>query len=235
MYCTKTNQPDNLLTPGYTCFHGQDATQLEDWLTDVEMAADLTNESRANLAKAKSRGLTCTLIMEAITLDKCREDIKDFLQLKLCNADIHTYISCFMEIQQGENESLAAYIHQFKMEARRGNFTNGTATIQIFIKGLKNTHSLATHIYEMGPQTLTDAISKVDIFQAAQHLTATLILPTTINIMSQEEDCCFQYQEQGHIACHCPNVRCFEGDEYGHIAMDCPHRIPPSGTPANHQ
>ena len=49
-------------------------------------------KSRANLAKAKSRGLNHTLIMEAITLDKSWEDIKDFLWLKLYNADIHTYI-----------------------------------------------------------------------------------------------------------------------------------------------
>ena len=35
-------------------FHGHDATWLEDWLMDIEMLADITNE-RANLAKAKSR------------------------------------------------------------------------------------------------------------------------------------------------------------------------------------
>ena len=35
-------------------FHGCDATQLEDWLMDVETAVDLTNESRTNLAKGKS-------------------------------------------------------------------------------------------------------------------------------------------------------------------------------------
>ena len=64
------------------------------------MAADLTNESRANLAKSKSRGLGHTLIIEAITSDKSWDDIKDFLWLKLCNTDIHTYISHFMEIQQ---------------------------------------------------------------------------------------------------------------------------------------
>ena len=48
--------------------------------------------------------------------------------------------------------------------------------------------------------------------------------------MSHEEDCCFQCQESGHIACHCPNVHCFECDEYRHIVVDCPHRIPPSGS-----
>ena len=116
-------------------FHGHDATWLEDWLSDVERAADLTHESRANLVKAKSTGLTHTLIMEAITLDKSWEDIKDFLWLKLCNTDIHTYLSHFMEIQQEENESLAAYIHWLKSEGRRCNFTNSTATIHIFIKG----------------------------------------------------------------------------------------------------
>ena len=63
-------------------FHEHDATWLEDWLMDIEMAADLSNDSRANLAKAKSRGLTHTLIIEAITLDKLWEDIKDFLRLK---------------------------------------------------------------------------------------------------------------------------------------------------------
>ena len=51
-----------------------------------------------------------------------------------------------MEIQQQEKESLAAYVHQFKAEAKRCNFTNDATTIGIFIKGLKNTHSLATHI-----------------------------------------------------------------------------------------
>ena len=62
-----------------------------------------------------------------------------------------------------------------------------------------------------------------------------MIIPqSTVNIMSNDEDCCFQCQEQGHIARNCPNLRCFECDEYGHIVMDCPHRIPPLGTLAKH-
>ena len=66
-----------------------------------------------------------------------------------------------MEILQKEKESLAAYFHHFKTEAKRCNFTNHTATIRIFIKGLKNAHTLATRIYEKGPQTLTDAVLEV--------------------------------------------------------------------------
>ena len=53
-----------------------------------------------------------------------------------------------MEIQQREKESLAAYVHQLKRKAKRCNFTNDAALIRIFTKGLKNAHSLATHIYE---------------------------------------------------------------------------------------
>ena len=42
-----------------------------------------------------------------------------------------------MDIQQKEKESLAAYVHRFKWEANRCKFDNDTATIIIFIKGLK--------------------------------------------------------------------------------------------------
>ena len=112
---------------------------------------------------------------------------------------------------------------------------NNAATIRIFVKGLKNAHSLAAHIYEKGPQTLADAIAEVEKFQAAQQLIATLIPSSTVNGMSHEEDHCFHCQESGYIAHHCPNVHCFECDEYRHIVMDCPHRIPPSGLPAHHQ
>ena len=53
-----------------------------------------------------------------------------------------------MDIQQTEKESLAAYVHQFKWEANRCKFDNDTATIRIFLKGLKNAHTLATKVYE---------------------------------------------------------------------------------------
>ena len=60
-------------------FNGHDATQLEHWLVDIETAADLTAESRTKLAQAKSKGLKCTLITEAITSGKSWDDIKDLL------------------------------------------------------------------------------------------------------------------------------------------------------------
>ena len=133
-----------------------------------------------------------------------------------------------------QKESLAMDIHHFKREAKRCNFTNNATTIRIFIKGLKDAHTLAVRILEKGPQTLADAISEVEKLQAAHQLTATLIPSSTVNFMSNEEDPCFQCQEAGHIAWHSSNVRYFECDEYGHIVVNCLHRIPPSGTPAHH-
>ena len=51
-----------------------------------------------------------------------------------------------MDIKQKEKESLAAYIHCFKWEASRCKFDNDAATIRIFIKGLKDVHTLATKV-----------------------------------------------------------------------------------------
>ena len=63
--------------------------------------------------------------------------------------------------------------------------------MRIFVKGLKNAHTLAAQVYEKGPQTPTDAISNVEKLQAAQQLTAILIPSLTVNVMSQEDNCCF--------------------------------------------
>ena len=65
---------------------------------------------------------------------------------------------------------------------------NDTGTIRIFIKGLKNTHSLAARIYEKDLHTLMDAITEVQELNTAQHLTLTIILSSMVNMMSNEED-----------------------------------------------
>ena len=78
----------------------QDSSQLEDWLTDIETSSELTGESRTKIAQAKSKGLVRSLILEGLTAQKTWEEIKDSLQLKISNMDIHTSISHFMDIQQ---------------------------------------------------------------------------------------------------------------------------------------
>ena len=84
MFSTKTNFTNSLLQ-NISIFRGHDTTLLEDWLVDIETAADLTMESRTKLAQAKSKGSTLNLITEAITSEKSWEDFKDLLQLKICN------------------------------------------------------------------------------------------------------------------------------------------------------
>ena len=215
--------------------NGQDSSQLEDWLTDIETASELTNESRTKLAQVKSRGLVRTLISKALTAQKSWEEIKDSLHLKISNADIHTSISQFMDIQQTDKESLATYVHRFKWEASRCKFNNDATTIRIFLKGLKNAHTIETKVYKKGPQTLSEAIKEVEKLQAVQQITSTLLPTLSVNTMSSDNDRCFQCQEIGHMACYCPHIRCYDRDNYGHVAMDCPDKILPSGTPACHR
>ena len=54
-----------------------DTTHLEDWLVDIETTDDLTAESRTKLTQVKLKGLTCTLITEAIMSDHSQDDIKN--------------------------------------------------------------------------------------------------------------------------------------------------------------
>ena len=113
--CTaqKKTSLESSLLQDIPILNGQDSSQLEDWLTDIETASELTGKSRTKLAQAKSRGLVRTLISKALTAQKSWEEIKDSLCLKISNVhmDIHTSISQFMDIQQTDKESLATYVH----------------------------------------------------------------------------------------------------------------------------
>ena len=230
--CTeqKKTSLESSLLQDIPILNGQDSSQLEDWLTDIETASKLTGESSTKLVQAKLRGLIRTLISEALTAQKNWEEIKDSLHLKISNVDIHTSISPFMDIQQTDKESLATYVHRFKQEASRCKFNNDAATIRIFLKGLKNAHAIATKVYEKGPQTLMEAIKEVEKHQATQQITSTLLPTSSVNTMSSDNDRCFQCQEIGHMARYCPHIQCYDCDNYGHVAMDCPDKILPSGT-----
>ena len=50
--------------------NGQDSSQLEDWLTNIETASELTGEGRTKLAQAKSKGLVRTLISASFNCTK---------------------------------------------------------------------------------------------------------------------------------------------------------------------
>ena len=111
-----------------------------------------------------------------------------------------------MDIQLIDRESLAIYVHRFKWEASRCKFNNDTTTIRIFLKGLKNAHTIATKVYEKGPQNLADAIKEVEKLQTAQQITSTLLPTSSVNTMSSGNDRCFQCQETGHMAHYCPHI-----------------------------
>ena len=59
-----------------------------------------------------------------------------------------------MEIQQKDNETLAAYIHCFKTAAKQYTFDNDTVTICFFVKGLWDAYTTTTKMDEKDPQTL---------------------------------------------------------------------------------
>ena len=57
-----------------------------------------------------------------------------------------------MEIQEKNNETLAAYVYHFKTAAMWCAFDNDTVAINIFVKGLLDTHTTAAKIYKKDPQ-----------------------------------------------------------------------------------
>ena len=75
--CTTQKQWNlsNSLLQDIAVFNEHDYTKLEDWLTDIEMVADLTSESKGKLTKAKLKGLMHTLVTEAITSNKSWDEI----------------------------------------------------------------------------------------------------------------------------------------------------------------
>ena len=87
-----------------------------------------------------------------------------------------------MDIQQWEKESHAAYIHRFKTEAKRCNFTNDASTNRIFVKGLKHVKIWQQLFMKKGPQIRTDVILEVEKLNATQQFTAMVIPPSMVNI-----------------------------------------------------
>ena len=70
--CTaqKKTSLESSLVQDIPTLNGQDSSQVEDWLIDIETASELTGESRTKIAQTKSKGLVRTLISEALTAQK---------------------------------------------------------------------------------------------------------------------------------------------------------------------
>ena len=216
-------------------YDGKQGHKLDDWLADIENAATLVEEDEVRVAKEKARGLAQDLIKEHE--DKPWPHIKEQLHNRLNNASIHTYTSRFMEIQQKDSETLTAYIHRFKKEAKHCDFNSHPAKIRIFLKGLINSSKIAPEVYKKGPTTIEDAISIVKKISSAQCIAASFSQNHQISMMKRgstdhhtpSQDCsnCGQL---GHPWFTCPHIVCHGCNQYGHILRHCWDRIPPSGT-----
>ena len=216
-------------------FDGKQGHKLDDWLADVENATAIVEENEVMVAKGKARGLARDLIKEHE--DKPWPHIKEQLRNCLNNASIHTYTSRFIEIQQKDSETLTAYIHRFKKEAKHCDFNSHPAKIRIFLKGLINSSKIAPGAYERGPTTIKDTIGIVKKISSAQRIAASFSQNHQISMMKRgstdhhmpSRDCsnCGQL---GHPWFACPHIICNGCNQYGHIYRHCWDRIPPSGS-----
>ena len=101
-----------------------------------------------------------------------------------------------MEIQQKDNDTLAAFIHHFKMAAKQCDFDNDTAAICIFVEGLRHAHTTTAKIYEKDSQTLSEVIRIIEKYNAAQQVT-DMLTPSMVSRMSNN-DRCFICGQTGH-------------------------------------
>ena len=216
-------------------FHGKQGHKLDDWLADIENAATLVEEHKVIVAKGKARGLVWDLIKEHE--DKPWPHIKEQLCNRLNNASIHTYTLRFIKIQQKDSETLTAYIHRFKKEAKHCDFDSHPAKIRIFLKGLINSSKIAPGVYEKGPETIKDTMSIVERITSAQHIAASFSQNHQISMMKRgstdhhtpSKDCS-NCGQTGHPWFTCPRIICDGCNQHGHIYRHCCDRIPPSGT-----
>ena len=215
-------------------FNGKQGQKLDDWLADIENAAAIVKEDEVMVAKGKVRGLARDLIKEHES--QPWPHIKEQLRNCLNNASMHTYTSRFMEIKQKDSETLTAYIHRFKKEAKHCDFNSHPAKIRIFLKGLINSSKISPGVYEKGPTSIEDAIGIVEKISSAHRIAASFSQNHQISMMRRgstdqhmpNQDCsnCGQL---GHPWFTCPCIICDGCNQCGHIYRHCWDRIPPSG------
>ena len=116
-----------------------------------------------------------------------------------------------MDIQQKDNEAIAAYIHYFKTAAKW----------------------CALKVLEMHPPSQLKYMRrtpKLWLKLSAVHQLTAMLTPSTVSMMSGD-DRCFVCGQTGHFGWHCPDARCNRCDKFGHFVQDCPNKILQSGTP----
>ena len=207
-------------------FDGKQGHKLDDWFADVENAAAIVEENEVVVAKGKARGLAQDLIKEHMS--QPWPHIKEQLRNGLNNASIHTYTSRFMEIQQKDSETLTAYIHRFKKEAKHCDFDSHPAKIRIFLKGLINSSKIAPGVYEKGPTTIKDAIGTVEKISSAQCIAASFSQNHQISMTKRgptdhhtPNQNCSNCGQLVHPWFTFPRIICDRCNQCGHIYRHC--------------
>ena len=199
-------------------FDDKQGHKLDDWLADVKNAAAIVEEDEVVVAKGKVRGLARDLIREHES--QSWHHIKEQLRNRLNNASIHTYTSRFMEIQQKDSETLPAYIHRFKKEAKCCDFDSHTAKIRIFLKGLINSSRIAPSVCKKGPTTIEDAIGIVEKISSAQCIAESFSQNRQISMMKRGPN---KHHTPNHH--HTINQDCSNCGQLGHPWFTCPRII----------
>ena len=207
-----TQQQTNLTTSLLQdiTFDGWDSTKLEDWLTDLELAADILKESQTCLAKANCCGLTCTLIHEVIKAEKILGQHQGQLWWTLCNANLHTYTSCFMEIKQRAMKPWQAIYTDLKQKPRGAVLTETLS-------------SSASSLKAFGMHTTPQwrSMKRISRFylKSSSLLTATLT-SSTVKWCPVTTD--FVCGKMGHIGHHCPDAQCTTGKNLATLPKTAP-------------
>ena len=86
----------NSLLQDITVLNRNDASKLEDWLTDIEATSDLTDKSRTKLAQAKSKGLIRTLNIRSLNLKQNLGGNQGFSLSKNLQIQTYTHLSVIL-------------------------------------------------------------------------------------------------------------------------------------------
>ena len=135
-----------------------------------------------------------------------------------------------MEVQEKNNETLAAYAQCFKTAAKQYTFDNDTVTICILGDFEMHPPSELKHMKRTLKLWLKSS-DWLNNLNTAQQITATLT-PSTVSMMSGN-DRCLVFGQTGHFGNHYSDAQYYSCNEFGYFAQDCPNKIPPSEIPCH--
>ena len=153
---------------------------------DIETASEILTESHTHLAKTKSHSLTHTLIFKALQAGKCWDEIKGILQLKHCDANIHTKHDTLWTYNRRIMKLLLPMSTTSQQQLSNVPLTMTLWPSAFLLKEFgMHTSPQVRKIYKKDPQTLSEVIRIVEKSNPAQQLTPKLV-PSTVSMFVDE-------------------------------------------------